>query len=301
MEKKWQTALTGLVLLAGVTWGVVATWPDGKVHVYMCDVGQGDAILVSWNWTQMLVDGGPNERVLECLTKHIPFYDRKLEAVVLTHPQADHMGGLIPVMQRYSVEEFVTVNVSNQTNQFAVLTEVLRERGISPKFIRGGDRVQVAGNGSTVLSFDIIWPSWEFLMANTKEGDPPSSWRTAEGQTDLNSFAIVGKLSYGNFSIMLTGDADSKVDLAIMATGLLKEAEVLKVPHHGSKTGMLPEFLEVVSPKLCVISVGKNNRYGHPAPETVKMVSDYGCRLMRTDIDGEVEVVSDGEGWWVDK
>ncbi len=286
-QKKLAKVTAGVMVLIVLTvWAAVVVVPDGRLHVYVCDVGQGDAILVVLGKIQMLVDGGPDGRVEECLGRYVPFYDHTLEVVVLTHPQADHMAGLITVIQRYTVSNFVTVNRGNSTEQFAVLEQLLREKNIKVSYVTTGDKV-ISGE----LVFDVFWPSQEFLETHNERN----------GTSDLNSFAVVGKLAYGNFDMLLTGDADKAVDPAMLSLGVLTPVEVLKVPHHGSKTGMTKEWLEAVKSQLAVISDGKNNRYGHPAKETLDLLKDEGIEIKRTDMDGTVEIVSDGGKWWVVK
>lgn len=283
-KKLARYTIAGMVLVVAAVWSAVGVMPDGKLHVYVCDVGQGDAILAVMGKIQMLVDGGPDERVGECLGKYMQFYDHTLEVVVMTHPQADHMTGLITVVQRYNIGEFVTVNAANSTKQFAALEQVLREKAIKVKFVANGDKIVVGK-----LAFDVVWPSREFLETHNGRN----------GTTDLNSFAVVGKLAYGRFDVLLTGDADQAVDSAMLGLGVLSPVEVLKVPHHGSKTGMTRAWLEAVKPQLAVISAGKNNRYGHPAQETLDLLKDEGIEIKRTDVDGTVDIISDGNKWWV--
>ena len=255
-----------LALAAATIWLAVFVLPDDKLHLVVCDVGQGDAILVSYKTTQMLVDGGPNSSVLKCLGDHMPFYDRRIEVVVLTHPQADHMNGLIDVLKRYTVLQFVKELVSNDTVGYRELMKLIAKMNVVAVY--SGDEIKLGK-----MKFDVIWPERGF---ESKE---------------LNETAIVGKLSFGDFDALLTSDAG--------LIALPVSADVLKVPHHGSKYGMTREWLEVVRPQLAIISVGKRNSYGHPTPEVLKLLSDQGIKMLRTDQDGTVEVVSDGKSYWV--
>src|SRR3990167_3816083 len=116
-----------LALAAITIWLAVLALPDNRLHVVVCDVGQGDAILVSYKTTQMLVDGGPNKAVLGCLARHMPFYDHRIEVVVLTHPQADHMNGLIDVVKRYTVLQFIKEPVENNTDGYRELMRLLEK------------------------------------------------------------------------------------------------------------------------------------------------------------------------------
>ena len=272
--------ILGAVALATASiWLAVLALPDNKLHVVVCDVGQGDAILVTYKTTQMLVDGGPNASVLKCLGDHMPFYDHRIEVVVLTHPQADHMNGLIDVLERYTVLQFVKEPVANDTKGYKELMKLLEK--IPVRAVYAGDAIKFSN-----FRFDVIWP-------NRVEPCPDPNGRgstiCALG-TDLNTTAIVGKVSFGDFSALLTSDAGSIAPA--------EPADVLKVPHHGSKYGMTKDWLEGVQPKLAIISVGKNG-YGHPTEEVLKLLRDEGIKTLRTDWDGAVEVVSDGQRWWL--
>lgn len=249
--------------------------PDKNLHLVVCDVGQGDAILVSYKTTQMLVDGGPNASVLKCLGDHMPFYDRRIEVVVLTHPQADHMNGLIDVLKRYTVLQFVKLPIGNDTSGYRELMSEIRNKKLEIGSVYAGDVIKFA--------------DFQFGVTSPPRCVTPGR---CEWGTDLNKSAIVGKLSFGDFDVLLTGDAGADVVPAV-------PAEILKVPHHGSKFGMTADWLARVSPYAAVISVGKRNSYGHPAEETLKLLRDEGIKILRTDQDGSVEVVSDGRSYWI--
>lgn len=282
-----------LALAAITVWSAVLTLPDDKLHVVFCDVGQGDAILIYRKSTQMLVDGGPNNKVLGCLARHVPFYDRRIEMVIVTHPQADHMNGVIGVVKRYNVMQLVMGPEGNNTVGYRSLQEQILNLNVEVRNVYSGDEMKI---GEVI--YKIIWPTRGFVVEHVV-GDKRILGAKTDGM-DLNEFGISGRLSYGDFDVMLTADVDQKAEPEEMATGLLRQVEVLKVPHHGSKTGMSQEWLRIISPELAVISVGKNN-YGHPTKEALELLSSSGARVLRTDEDGEVEVVSDGKRWWVVK
>lgn len=240
--------LLQMLLLTAITiWAAVLTLPDNNLHVVFCNVGQGDATLITYKTTQILVDTGPDSRVQECLNRHIPFYDHRLEALVVTHYQLDHNGGARYITERYSVVQFEPVLKQGQ-----ILT---------------------AG----AIKLNVLSPDTQGTKMNTLGTE--------------NDEGIVGEVSWKKFKLLLTADASTKMYEDINGT------TILKVPHHGSKSAMEPEWLERARPNLAVISVGKNS-YGHPAPETLKMLSDLGIKTLRTDLDGEVEIVTDGVKWW---
>lgn len=277
-------AIIGALLLVAALW----QWPDNNLHLVFCDVGQGDAILVFSGSTQLLMDGGPGEQVLGCLSRHMPFWDRTIEMVILTHPQADHLNGLISVLKRYSLRYFVSGSTVNTTGGYKELASLVAE-----KQSRGELVAQNVFTGTQIslgpIKGRIIWPKRDWVKENTTETATPQ----------LNDYSLVLEIRRGNFRALLPGDADSHVDQEIIAIGGLSPVTVLKYPHHGSRTGATKEFLEAVSPKLAIISVGRRNSYGHPASETLELLKSLGIRYRRTDIDGDIEVVSDGRGWWV--
>lgn len=271
-------ALIGFVLLLASLFSL----PDGKLHLVFCDVGQGDAIYVRTpNGEDILIDGGPNEKVLSCLGEHMPFYDRKIELVFLSHPQADHLNGLNSVLERYSVDYFISSGIEGQGEEYKRLRSLIKSNKIPMKKETVGEKILLDN-----LTFATLWPSTQVLGAQTS-------------QTDLNDLSLVLELTYNQFNALLTGDAGQDVQQEMRNKGLsLSNVEILKVPHHGSKTSLLLSFLEQIKPQLAVISVGKNS-YGHPTKETLGILRDKDIRILRTDEDGEIEIVSDGEKWWL--
>lgn len=244
-----------LALILILLCGAIFSLPDKQLHLVFCDVGQGDAILVSYFQTQILIDGGPDNKVLECLSEKIPFWDRKIEMVVLTHPEKDHETGLIDVFERYSVNYFVS-------NGLAKSSTVL---------VKAGDQIKIGS-----LHFLVLWPPKNYDL--TKE---------------LNDSSIVLKLSFGHSQALFTGDISEKIEQQLE----LEETEILKVAHHGSKFSTGEKFLSKVKPQLAIISVGEN-RFGHPTPEVLERLKQAGVKVLRTDQQGNIEIVSDGRGWY---
>ncbi|MBI3577370.1 hypothetical protein HY086_05020 [Candidatus Gottesmanbacteria bacterium] len=291
---------TGLVLL----FSFLATLPDGKLHIFFCDVGQGDGAYIRFaDGRDMVVDGGPDDKILGCLGRHMPFWDRHINLVVMTHPQKDHFMGLVSVLDRYGVDYFVRSDVNNNTESYAKLLEVVKRRNVPVKFITRGEHIDVGPS-----SLSLLWPSSEQIAKGKTIRAPLAGLQGVPLQKnvlgssvvgDLNDYCLVFFLRYGSFDALFTGDADSRVEQNYVGAKLADDTlEVLKVPHHGSRTGMTEEFVQWLHPKLAVISVGKNT-YGHPSPESIKKLVDVGSRVLRTDQEGDIEVVSDGRGWEV--
>ena len=287
----------------GLLYGIIQFWPDGKLHIFFCDVGQGDAIYVRMpSGGDLLVDGGPSNAVLSCLGRHMPFYDRMIDVVVMTHPQKDHLFGLIEVVKRYTVKYFVTVPVANPTETYKDIKKTLETKNIPLKYPTAGTRIDFSR-----VSVEVVWPQSQWLnqtlSLNNMEVNKMRQGEVLGVSTDrdLNLFSLYLHLNYGQFDLLLTGDGDSPVQSLIwqlgLETRLPRNLEVLKVPHHGSKTGMTDEFINLLRPKLSVIEVGKNN-YGHPNQEIISKLKRWG-KVMRSDKEGDIEVVSDGESWFV--
>jgi len=275
----------GLLALATITiWLAVLAAPDDRLRLIACDVGQGDAMLVVYGQSQILIDGGPDDSVLDCLASHMPFWDRRIELVILTHPQTDHFRGLIEVFRRYKIDVFLTLPLNSSTSAYQVLRNEV-----------GGSKTEVldATAGKVVrlglMQLDIVHPTKDFLAgANTSSGDP-------------NDFSIVAILSFGEFEALLTGDIGPDVmDEVIeqLALSGVEQVEYIKIPHHGSKNGLTKELLEASMPEVAVISVGKNP-WGHPHKEVLEMLQERGVKIKRTDLDGDIKVVTDGKVWWL--
>lgn len=266
-----------LILILILVLAAIFQLPDNQLHLVFCDVGQGDAILISQGSNQILIDGGPGQSVLGCLSNHLPFWDREIEVVVATHPEADHITGLIDVIERYNVKQFVVNSLGKESAVFAEFRTAVLNEGSDIYFPKEGDRIKINS-----LELLVFWPqSQEKVLGATT---------VVQG---VNEASIVLKLSFGSFDALLTGDISTKVESQLD----LEDVEVLKVAHHGSKYSTSKEFLEQTQPELAVISVGKNP-FGHPTSEVIERIGELGIKLLRTDEEGEIEVVSDGRGWY---
>lgn len=288
------------MLITGLTTGFIllatffSSLPDGKLHIVFCDVGQGDAAYIRFpDGRDMLVDTGPRSaRILTCLTSQMPFWDRSLDIVMITHPEKDHIGGAAEVLRRYSVGYVVRPNIDHTSEIYQEFRKVQQEKSIPEKYV---DRGQSVAIGNTRLS--LLWPTEEKLASMR----PQTNIAGASTATHLNDASVVFALSYGEFDAVFTGDADTRVENGYVDTEVsVDPIEVLKVPHHGSRTGFSKEFIDWISPDLAVISVGKNS-YGHPHQDILKKLADNNIRVLRTDQEGDIEIVSDGKSWTVKK
>jgi competence protein ComEC len=306
--KYWKPLFSILILAVAAVWLAVFAVPDQKLHLVFCDVGQGDAILAEVGSIQVLVDGGPDNKVLDCLSHYMPFYDREIEVVVNTHPERDHYGGLVEVFRRYKVDNFLATQLDSGDPGYGVLKNLVGGSGAKVINPTAGSVIRVG-----LMQLDIVWPSEEFLAENlpnftrslpaitgrllNEDSSVLGAYTTSKS---LNDFCIASVLRFKNFETVLSCDLQPPViDQTIsqfLAIQLSSHAAILKVPHHGSKNGLTKEFLDAVDPALAVISVGKN-QWGHPNEETLKLLNDKKVKYLRTDQNGDIEIVSDGKNW----
>lgn len=273
--------LTSLIL--GLFFYEQAKFYDGKLHVVFCDVGQGDAILIrTADAKNILIDGGPDDSVLTCLSDHLPFWERKIDAVFLSHPHADHLNGLIFVLERYNVIHFFSENVEDQTILEKVEKQILAEKKLTASYFSKGDRIVIAEK----TQIKTFWPPKELIESSLNQGK--------NGNLDVNGLALAQLLVYGKFEVLLTSDLEIPY-LDIIAEDVGR-VNILKVSHHGAKNGLSRAVLELAMPDLAVISVGKN-RYGHPTKETLSLLKEKKVKTLRTDQEGDIEIVSDGNSW----
>jgi competence protein ComEC len=266
----------GLMLAATFfVWYAVFAESRQGLEIDFLDVGQGDAIFIQApNGNQVLVDGGPNNAALRELSKVMPFYDRSIDMVIESHPDSDHINGLVGVLRRYKTDLLMESGVESENVAYQELKNLIREKNIQYVFTRRGMRVNL-DNG---LYLDILFPDRDV-----------SGW-------DTNNASIVAKLVYANNSFLLTGDSPDKIEKFLVSLdGNRLGSNVLKVSHHGSRTSTSEMFLGYVQPDYAVISVGKDNKYGHPHQETLDRLSQFQIPILRTDEKGTIKIKSDGE------
>lgn len=284
----WKFLLGGLVLASVSIWLLALSGEDPKnFNIIACDVGQGDAILVTYGQVQILTDGGSNSKVLSCLEKYIPAVDRTIELVVLTNPDRDHYGGLIEVFKRYEVQTLLANSSDKSSSEYQVLKNLVGGGTTSVIYPKEGMVVR-AGE----IQLDILWPTDFYYTSEST----PSEVKKQLGSTPLrdkpNNFSIVTYLKFGEFDTLLTGDIEEETS-DIIADKIISgysntSFEYLKVPHHGSNNGLTKKLLDTVKPEIAVISAGKNNSYGHPRAEILDMLSKAGVQIRRTDLEGDI-------------
>jgi len=259
------------------------TRPDGRLHVTVLDVGQGDAILLQGpSGGRALVDTGPDPgRLIALLDQRIPAWDRRLDLVVLTHPHEDHVAGLAAVMDRYRITEIAEPGMIGLGPGDAAYRRRLAGLGRQSRILSAGDTLSLDG-----IRMDVEWP-----LPGTVPLRPPDSG------TGINNVSIVLDIHFGARRMILTGDVEEQIDPHLLATGIARDGEgldLLKVAHHGSGTATTDAFVEQMKPRVAVVSAGSGNPYGHPSPKTVARLVESGAKLFRTDLDGSVEISTDG-------
>ncbi len=275
-------ALLPPAIICALVWTAAVTMPDDRLHVYFLDVGQGDAILVQRGHTQILIDGGPaSEEICLELGDKLPFWDRTIELAVLTHADADHLTGLVEVVRRYDVERVLTNGRECDSAACAELERLIDSQASKSLVVRAGDTVVVGGD----MKLEVLHPP-ATLMDYTSSG--------------TNNNSVVLRLVYGDFRLLLTGDIFVEAESCILDDRYSLDSTVLKVAHHGSDTSSCPEFLEAVDPQVAVISVGRDNDFGHPSPAVLQRIRDVvGADMVFTTADhGTIDLVTDGTRIW---
>jgi len=266
-----------------IAWSVV--WDlnkPGFLEVVFFDIGEGDSIFIETPQRhQILIDGGPTSAILEKLVDEMPFFDRTIDLIILTHPEKDHLFGLLEVLKRYKVKNILWTGIIRETAEWQEWKRLIEKEGAEIKITQSGQKIIFPvvqnsydrGNfGQLVLN--ILFPS-ENLEGHVLK--------------DSNDTSIVAKLVFREISFLFTGDITKRAE-----KGLMVDSDVLKVAHHGSKSSSGSDFLEAVSPEIAVISAGKDNRYGHPHQEVLETLERYGITVLRTDRNGDIKIISDG-------
>lgn len=260
-----------LILINLLAWRELSLMADGRLHVHFLDVGQGDAVLVvTPSGKQVLIDGGPDLKVLEHLGKYMPFFDRRIELMVLTHPDADHLTALPNVLRRYEVETVLLAGTDKNTARYRWLLHELEERGTTVLLSRPDRRIEVSDG----VTLEMLWPD------------------LASGITikDANDASVTLRLHYNGTRILLPGDIETWAEQQILAAGTDVSADVMKVPHHGSRTSSSTGWLLAVKPKLAVLSAGRDNRFGHPHAEVTARYESLAIPMRSTALEGTISL-----------
>jgi competence protein ComEC len=279
-RQRW--ALAGAVFVIAAAGSVVAARPDGSVHVIVLDVGQGDSILLEGDrGSRVLVDGGPDANVLmTALDRYVPSWDRRLDAIVLTHPHDDHVAGLVAVVERYRVGRAFESGWPATTPTYEAWKAALSSNGLRAERLSVGQTLRLDD-----ATLDVLWPD----DGTTR---PSGLDPNASDNRKANDASIVLLGDYEGRRFLLTGDIEDDVDPVLLGRGL-PAVDMLKVAHHGSATASSDDLLAAIHASVAVVSVGANNRYGHPNAGTMARIRAHSQTALRTDQAGTVETTLD--------
>lgn len=276
VKKHHRLLIVGMLLLAVVfIWQAVYRETSGKtLTVAFLDVGQGDSIYIeSPTHRQMIIDGGPNGAFLSEIGKLMPWYDRYIDAILITHSDVDHYGGFIDLLKRYRVGLVIESGIAGSSPSYKTLESLIVQKNIKKIVARRGQSIELGGG----VRFDILFPDRDVAKLNVNDG------------------SIIGQLVYGSSTIMFTGDAPNATEEYVL---LLDEArlksDILKAGHHGSKTSASESFISAIASQYAVISAGLDNRYGHPHQETLDLFQKLGIKTLITFDLGTIIFKSDG-------
>jgi len=285
MKKATKIILAVLILGVAFVWASVARSPSANeskngVSVYFLDVGQGDSELIQKGDYQILIDGGPDDKVLSELGKAMPLYDRKIEVVILTHPHADHLIGINQILDRYQVDKIYysgTLYTSNAYTEFlAKINPPAGGQNIASVIPNIGDKITPFQNGE--LTF--LWPGKQYEQKTNE---------------NANNTSEVARFCYFTHCVLFTGDAETDEQTKFINSALV-QSEILKIPHHGSTNGINQILLDAVKPQTVIIEVGIDNKYGHPHTAVLDLLVQNSIKYYRTDRDGTIKLNIDEAG-----
>lgn len=269
----------------------------GQLTISMLDIGQGDAVLIQTGAKNILIDTGDDKYYedgkkgkenTQLLTELHKLKIDHIDTLVMTHAHADHIGKADKVIAQYGVKELVYNGIPSTSKYFINALKAAKANGTQQVKVKAGDVLDF-GNG---VSFEIVSPTQSLIDEDTAD-------IKAKKKVDVNNESVVGRLTFGNFAMLFTGDAEGPVEKTMAASyGKKLKCQVLKAGHHGSKTSSTAEFLKLVQPESVVMSLGANNQYGHPHEALLNRLQKQGIKnIYRTDANGTITIVSDGSSY----
>ncbi|KKS08178.1 MAG: internalization-related competence protein ComEC/Rec2 protein, partial [Parcubacteria group bacterium GW2011_GWB1_41_4] len=250
-----------------------------ELSVYFFPVGQGDSELIKTKRHAVLIDTGPGTKVVSELDKLIPVYKRKIDLILITHPNVDHFGGMQEILKHYEVKVVMMNGIDTESGSYKNMVNVIKQNKIPIVFARSGQKIEFSE-----AKLSIIWPGLDLKIHETLP------------DKKLNDTSIVSSLEFKDFSALFTGDISANAERVL--AGILPDIDLLKVAHHGSKYSSSEKFLATLHPEYAVIEVGKNS-YGHPTPEALLRLSGVGAEILRTDVNGLVKVLWKNNEWQI--
>lgn len=252
---------------------------ENGAQVSFLDVGQADATLINLPGSvQILIDGGVNSQAVKQVASRMPKFDRKIEYLVITHPDSDHIGGLPEIFNSYEIDEVIQSKAQSSSKIFEKVEGIIKEKNIKVEEAEEGQKINFTSEAEGL----ILWP---------KESEI--------GSLSLNNTSVVLRLDYKGVRAIFPGDAEIEAQNRIL--GDFKEedlrVDLFKAAHHGSANALDRKFLEAIGAKFAVISVGKNNKYGHPTSVVLAALRELNMQILRTDQMGTIDFTSDGNYW----
>lgn len=272
-QKKKIKILITLFIITVVVWKLVflENRDSDILEIDFFDVGQGDGIFIeTGDKKQVLIDGGPSAVILDKLGKEMAFYDRYIDLAILTHPEYDHISGLIEVIKRYKIGVIIATGIVRETSQYKEFIRIIEQKNIPVYIAQLGGAVELNKD----IKLNILYP-FESLLGKKI--------------SNTNNSSVVGKLVYKDFEVLLTGDIEKSVEKKLIGSGLDLRADVLKIAHHGSKTSSTKEFLKAVGSLINIIPAGKDNKYGHPHQEVLERMAN-----VFVTGSGNIKILTDG-------
>ncbi len=268
---KKKIILLSILLIANFfVWSAVYYYSQEEfTKVCFLDVGQGSAVFIKTEKNQqILIDGGPDQKILEKLSRQMPFWDHTIDLIILTHSQKDHIYGLFEVLKNYQVKNILWTGATIDTSLFKQWQNLIKEEGANVKIADQGLKVYLTDNAYLA----ILWPPQNFLK-NIKE---------------INDTSIVSKFYSYQDTMLFTGDITSEVEYKLIDQRIDLDSDILQIPHHGSKYSSSDPFLLIVSPSLAIISAGKDNKYKFPHQEVLERLKKYDIKVLSTINEGDI-------------
>jgi len=275
MNKKYSILIIFALFLINIfCYYIIFNFLFLKDEVAFLNVGQGDSELIRTKAGNILIDAGPNNQILFEISKILPFYDRIIDLVIISHPNTDHFNGLFSLLEHYKIRAVMINNLDYPGSRYQNLLKQLKINNVL--FLKGENGTKIKWDNNFI---SIISP----LNSNN----------------NVNNSSLVALLNLNQKQFLFTGDIESSVEKKIIKY-FNQPIDVLKVPHHGSQTASSEEFLNTLKPKIAVIEVGENN-YGQPHPDTLKRLNAVGAQIFRTDLDGTIQFIFDNNIYQIKK
>ncbi|PIS05385.1 MAG: hypothetical protein COT81_01225 [Candidatus Buchananbacteria bacterium CG10_big_fil_rev_8_21_14_0_10_42_9] len=276
-HKKIYIAIIGLAFV-----GFLFVYFSNQQHdwrIIFFDIGQGDSILIQTNDGQdILIDGGPDSTVIYKLGEYLPFYDRTIDLVIATHPDADHIVGLIEVLNRYQVKKFLYTGIEDDSSIYATLQKIVNDRKVTAE-------ITFAGQDLGIHELEVLYP-----LENI----------SGQSFDNTNNTSIVLEIQSGEIKVLLTGDAEKEVEQLLVDTYDNLDIDILKLGHHGSNTSSIEEFILATKPEVAIVSAGEDNRYGHPARRVIKRAERLGTKILSTIEVGDIVINIDEQKYFAE-